>query len=342
MRFDVWGFSQILKFVSIIPTSPRFLAYIAMLQSRKAEDTLTGRGFIILGSRRCHLLQCNLSRSPYPALAMVSLLNAMILHALALTVLAEQYHPSALGPRSNSSVASLTPAIEAKITSPTGDDVTSGFQILLYESPKEAVSNLTDRQVVPARTLNFCESLGQTFLHSHCNYHFRQGDPDPLRKYIIYCRERFWNHRYLRSRIIAQSGTCREDEVCVDGAGGLDRSNHNTVAKCVSRSFFKPIVRQHTVEEERELTANLRAIMAVAILTQTDGTTPLSVSKLELDAGIAEERQEGLQSNQTCTDCFTLATSGLPEGIDFLKTQATLSAVGAVTAGVMYLAALSG
>ena len=87
---------------------------------------------------------------------------------------------------------------------------------------------------------------------------------------------------------------------------------------------------------------NLRAMTAATVLTQTDGTTPLSVSKLELDAGVAEEGEEGVQSNQTCTNCFTLATSKLREGTDFLKAQATISAAGAVTAGVMFLAVLSG
>lgn len=81
---------------------------------------------------------------------------------------------------------------------------------------------------------------------------------------------------------------------------------------------------------------------AVTVLTQIDGTTPLSVNKLELDAGIAEEGEEGLQSNQTCTNRFTLATSKFREGTDFLKTQATLSAVGSMTAGIMFLAVLSG
>ena len=80
--------------------------------------------------------------------------------------------------------------------------------------------------------------------------------------------------------------------------------------------------------------------MAVAALTQTDGQTPQNMSKLELDSGVVEEGKEEMQTVETCTDCFTLATSKLPEGMNFLKMQATLSSVGAAAAGFMYLAVL--
>ena len=273
---------------------------------------------------------------------MLSLLNAFILHALASMTSAKPYHPIALRPRTNSSVAPLTPGIEATITSPAGDDVTSSFQILLYESPKEATSNLTDRQVDLMRPLNFCWSGTQTFSHSHCNYHYRLSYAKPLQHYIIYCRVNNPDPNDTRTRIISQPGSCMNDEICVDGAGGLDRKNHDTVAKCVSRSYFKPILREHTEEEGRKFMKDLKAMTAVALLTQTDGTTPLSVNKLELDAGVAEEGEEGVHNNQSCTNCFTLATSKFREGTDFLKTQATLAAVGAATAGMMFLAVMSG
>ena len=83
--------------------------------------------------------------------------------------------------------------------------------------------------------------------------------------------------------------------------------------------------------------------MAVSILTQADGTTPLSVSKLEMDAGITGDgNKEAVQNHKTCTDCFTLTTPRLGPSTDILRTQVTLSGVGTVAAGVMYLALLSG
>ena len=292
-----------------------------------------------------------LRQSPVPLLFLLIMqfqLQAAFFSTLAFTTLAEQYGSSPLRSRNNPPAFSVTPGINATITSSSGQDVTSNFPLLLYDPTKAATSNLTDRQVLTARPLNFCRFPRQRFQHSHCDYLLKKGgveaiqpgEGEPLRRYVIYCRTYFRDGTLRRFYDVPQRGACFDDEICVDGASTIDRSNRDTTAKCVPQSLFKPIEQPHTEEQALDVIAKLRGIMAVAALTQTDGQTPQNMSKLELDSGVGEEGKEEMQTVETCTDCFTLATSKLPEGMNFLKMQATLSSVGAAAAGFMYLAVL--
>ena len=53
--------------------------------------------------------------------------------------------------------------------------------------------------------------------------------------------------------------------------------------------------------------------------------------------------QVGLTSQQQCENCFELSTNRLPEGTNFLSTEATVAGgIGVGVAGVLWLTALSG
>ena len=68
-----------------------------------------------------------------------------------------------------------SPAINASITDHNGNDITSSFQIMVYQEPERttAVTNLTDRRRQPAvysRPIMDCPMVGSVFVDSVCTY----------------------------------------------------------------------------------------------------------------------------------------------------------------------------
>lgn len=126
---------------------------------------------------------------------MYRLLWLSLLTLLSVTILATALSPSDLQLRQSSSspVTAGAPGIVAKIHSADGQDLTSNFQILIYDPENDASSNLTDRDLEKRQPpsvfpITTCRSPGARFKFSVCDFYANHATT--LQRYIVQCTRR--------------------------------------------------------------------------------------------------------------------------------------------------------
>jgi len=106
------------------------------------------------------------------------------------------------------------------------------------------------------------------------------------------------------------------DEICIDGIHV--KRGWPALASCVRTESFEKDDGQG-VEGE----GGLRRRVARAVVSAVDGTMPLGVRGLKVDAGVSEKKVKEDETAQvqrkTCTDCCELKTQKLAPEADFLK-----------------------
>ena len=279
--------------------------------------------------------------------------------------------------RDDQSSLSLIPTISASIFDHAGNDLTSSFQVMLYNEPE--VSNITSLSgrglaaTTLSRPISGCaglETRGAQFVRSWCTAKDNGGS---MQTYSYQCRVngggggggggRGSGSTISIPQTHNRNGRCDDEEICVDAKGGGKRRG-GRMAFCVGKqSFVRYILRGAYADAEPRV--NLLAGREVAALfSQPDGATPLEVDTLGIEAGssssststssitgggqvLAPAAGTPGQSIQ-CRDCIELNTDILAAKTDFLKTEATLLTTGAATAaaaatmGIMWLAVMSG
>ncbi len=114
------------------------------------------------------------------------------------------------------------------------------------------------------------------------------------------------------------------------------------MASCISQDSFEPFDPDDDTKLETTIEQLLGDKSVNAVISQPDMSTPLSLEKLEIDAGTVGEKSVAAQSPpirmDSCVNCVEVKTTKLDEGTDFLRTEATVAAAGAAVAGVLLLA----
>lgn len=273
---------------------------------------------------------------------MSTLLVTLLFVSLISRTLASPY-AHILESRNDASSSSKTPTINATISDRAGNDLTSSFQVMLYNEPEVvAEPNLTGRAMVAlSRPISGCaglETRGAQFVRSWCTAKDAGGT---MQTYSYQCKVRGDSITQTHRR----NSRCDDEEICLDGKGGGKRKG-GRMAYCVSKdSFVQFILRGEFANAEPRMTLGGRK--AAVLLSETDGATPLEADTLGIEAGNsagngqvpAVEGTAG-QSNQ-CRDCIELNMDALAPKTDYLKTEATLLTTGAAM-GIMWLAVMSG
>ncbi len=245
------------------------------------------------------------------------------------------------------------PGFNATILSQNGTDITSHFEIRVFQPPpaEKALSNLTDRNASPMRLINFCPSVSEVFTSSYCQS-YSGSATSSLQHYTTVCREDFgppWPSADGRSRYNHHSGFCDADEICVT----LTKENWRTdgrpsmppVAACVETSAYQ-LWRAldgwwYDEGEEPEWVRALKfaGMKITAVASEMDGRTGLEMGRLGVEAGVGGEEVE----KEVCSGCLRVGTKKLPVGTDSLGVEATAMTVGTgVAMGILWVAVMSG
>ncbi len=75
------------------------------------------------------------------------------------------------------------------------------------------------------------------------------------------------------------------------------------------------------------------------IISQADGSMPLEVQSIDLQAGLIGnvDKDKPVVQERKCRHCFELRTQKMAEGTNFLQTEASLMTAATVAAGVVWL-----
>ena len=245
--------------------------------------------------------------------------------------------------------------INTTILSASGKDVTSSFQIMIYNQPNTTtVTGLSDRQVSSARPINFCESPTAIFILSRCKHsdpHLPAHDRATLQDYSVTCVES--TEQPPRATLGATflpgypnltapyfnipdssraSGRCNHNEICVDG------QFENPIAWCVSTEYFVRKINSGERQDTKKI-GELAGKTAQMIVSHSDKSTPMRVKGIDLRAEVIGESNTGAGTVQEreCQYCFELGTQKMEEGTDFLRTEASLMSAATVITGVVFL-----
>ena len=124
---------------------------------------------------------------------------------LAITILATTLPTFPLQQRQTAAA----PGIVAKVISPNGTDLTSGFQTVFYHPDNNASSKINDRDLserqspgISVRAINSCRLPRSRFKSSIC--HYQVGQPNSMQRFLVYCHVRSRGRFAHRSRIITE------------------------------------------------------------------------------------------------------------------------------------------
>ncbi len=235
------------------------------------------------------------------------------------------------------------PSFNATILSSSGHDITSSFQIRLFQPP--IATNLTGRDTASIHLINYCPIASESFVASYCNN--IGGVQASLQSFTRICRQesgRQWRRPGGRSPYIPQTGFCNVNEICIT----LTRENQlgrAPVAACVNRVAYQTCdaLQQLGASSGEEATwvrrLRLSGMRVWAAASQLDESTPLQMKTLEIEAG----KKGSEVGREVCSDCLGLRTESLPVGTESLKVEATLMTAGVgVVAGILWVAVLAG
>lgn len=256
---------------------------------------------------------------------------------------------------------SLIPTINASIFDHAGNDLTSSFQVMLYNEPEVSnMSSLSGRGLATttlSRPISGCaglETRGAQFVRSWCTAKDNGGS---MQTYSYQCKVNGGGgggaggsgSTISIPQTHNRNGRCDDEEICVDAKGGGKRKG-GRMAFCVSKqSFVRYVLRGRYADAEPRL--NLAGREVAALFSQSDGATPMEVETLDIEAGSTSTSSTGGQvaapgipgQSIQCRDCIELNTDILAAKTDFLKTEAKLLTTGATaTMGIMWLAIMSG
>ena len=210
----------------------------------------------------------------------------------------------------------------------------------------------------------FCSSPTAEFQHSICKRSL--GVPATIQEFVIYCQETVEQpvptatSRGSRTRlhqsprpsprpstanrggiastsyephnppVLAEEGSCWEDEVCVDGI--FAQKGYPALASCVLEEDYKE-------EDDEDASQRLGGSSAQITVTALDHRVPVKMRQLGIEAAKRGNRNAGSSSMETikeCVDCFQLTTDALAPDTDTLKIEASVMTAGALT-GVIWM-----
>ena len=237
--------------------------------------------------------------------------------------------PRSISGRQAERISNTTlPQFEAVVRDHNGLDITSLFQVMLYQEQKPVQnSSLHNRQpqFSPARPVKDCEVPNSYFRRSYCTP--EDGVAGSLQKWTIYCHLSWDLPVWLAAN---RDGYCEDYEYCVDGFDFNAYNQLTHVALCVNRAEYLHYQEPASSRTEIEFGGRRANVM----VSKSDKTTPLEVDSLTVQAGL-------LDQSRKCRDYVELSTDIFQADTERLKTEVELLTTGAVT-GIMLLALMSG
>lgn len=184
-----------------------------------------------------------------------------------------------------------------------------------------------------------------------------------MQSYLVFCREtgsetgtrnQSFEDKpaaYRVPRPTAESGRCRQNEICVNGQdpGWLGTS----VALCVAKDRFNIMTEAVDDGLRRAFLKNregmeMGGLFANAVFSDEEGATPVKVQEMDLafekgSSGISASPSSSAASAKTqkCRDCFELIARDLTAETNLLLADVTVVGT-AAAAGILWLAVLSG